>query len=612
MKRTEIYKKYKNFKIIKPEKILKQQLFLMTYVKDNYDKIDKMLLYHGIGVGKTCTSIRIAETIMENHKNMKILVILPARLKTNYIDELISKSCGINKYITDNEFTKFKKPETPINEKDEIRNKFMERINKNYEIVSFERFRKILLDSKDYKKTIDEITKNRVIIIDEVHNLLASNLDEDTITKNLKLNIIDKKSSPINGIILRLMTKLANKTAKFFFLTATPVFDNYNQFIQLVLNLQPTADIKKTNNLKYLINLLKGKVSYYKFEDLSAFPKVKIDNIRIKMSKTQMDIIKNLDDKKENIESNIFCINERQKAISAYDISKKELIFSNLNEYAPKLKKLFDLLRLPGKHVIYSNFIKYSLYLIASYLEKNGWNNYMKSGSKDYKSFVIWDASLKDNQKQEIKSLLNSYNNIGGKIIRIILGSPSIKEGISFKHVQHLHQIDPVWNSSAKEQIEGRVIRYKSHEQIKPNDPRLKKEVIIHNYIGTSGLRDYTLCDEKIYDDIIIKKEKLVKGIEKLLIKVSIDYYLWGNKSSPISKSKSRSSLISVSSVENRLRGMIMAKKIKEINKDEISNCPKIRRPVNKTCLNSDYPYLHKNKQGFLCCYKKLQKNLKS
>ena len=435
---------------------------------------------------------------------------------------------------------------------------------------------------------------------------MGSNVDEDVINKNLKLNKIDKKTSPINAIVLRLMTKLANKTAKFFFLTATPVFDNYNQFIQLVLNIRPDADMKKINNLEYLINLLKKRVSYYKFEDLTVYPKVKFDNIRIKMSKTQMDIIRNLEDKKENIESNTFCIKERQKAISVYDISKKDLIFSNLNEYAPKLKKLFELLRLNGKHVIYSNFIKYSLHLIASYLEKNGWNNYIKSGSKDYKTFIIWDATLKDNQKQEIKSILNSYNNIGGRIIRVILGSPSIKEGVSFKHVQHLHQIDPVWNSSAKEQIEGRVIRYKSHEQIKPNDPRLKREVVIHNYIGISNTDDFRICDERIYDDIIIKKEKIVKAIEKLLIKVSIDYYLWVNNNSPISHS--RSSIISVSSAEKTINGLMKLKKMRE-RKKKTTNCPKIRRPVNNVCLNSDYPYLHRNKQGFLCCYKKLQKN---
>jgi len=163
-----------------------------------------------------------------------------------------------------------------------------------------------------------------------------------------------------------------------------------------------------------------------------------------------------LDDNNEK--SNKFCITERQISISAYNKLRKNKIFSNLETYAPKLKELFKLLELKGKHVIYSNFIEYCLQLIALYLEQNGWNNYIKSGIKNHKTFVLWDASLTDTQKQNIKIILNSPDNMDGSKIRVILGSPSIKEGISFKHVQYLHQFDPVWNSSAKEQIEGRVI----------------------------------------------------------------------------------------------------------------------------------------------------------
>ena len=93
MNRTSIYKSYKNLKDFKETKgkLLKQQVFLSSYITDNYKNIDKMLLFHGIGTGKTCTSITIAETIMKIDKKMKVLVILPARLKTNFIDELISE-----------------------------------------------------------------------------------------------------------------------------------------------------------------------------------------------------------------------------------------------------------------------------------------------------------------------------------------------------------------------------------------------------------------------------------------------------------------------------------------------------------------------------------------
>jgi hypothetical protein len=108
-----------------------------------------------------------------------------------------------------------------------------------------------------------------------------------------------------------------------------------------------------------------------------------------------------------------------------------------------------------------------------------------------------------------------------GKIIKVILGSPSIKEGISFKHIQHLHQIDPVWNISSKQQIEGRCIRYKSHEDIPLNDKYLKRTVIIHNYISVpikGGLIKKT-GDQIIYDDIMPKKEIVINKILIILQK---------------------------------------------------------------------------------------------
>ena len=88
MSRTSIYKNFKA--ILDKDKIsLKQQLFLENYVEKYNDNIDRLLIYHGIGTGKTRTSIIIAEKIMKINPKMKAIIILPARLKTNYIDELI-------------------------------------------------------------------------------------------------------------------------------------------------------------------------------------------------------------------------------------------------------------------------------------------------------------------------------------------------------------------------------------------------------------------------------------------------------------------------------------------------------------------------------------------
>jgi SNF2 family DNA or RNA helicase len=52
-----------------------------------------LLLYHGLGSGKTCTSIAIAEG-MKSHR--KIFIMTPASLKMNFFSEL--KKCGDSMY----------------------------------------------------------------------------------------------------------------------------------------------------------------------------------------------------------------------------------------------------------------------------------------------------------------------------------------------------------------------------------------------------------------------------------------------------------------------------------------------------------------------------------
>jgi hypothetical protein len=607
--RKNVYDKFKSFKNYKG-KLLKQQVFLEDFINNEYDKIDKMLIFHGIGTGKTCTSITIAESIMKRDKKMKTLVILPARLKTNFIDELISENCGMNRYITNNDFKIYIDVKTTIKEKDKIRKNFMKKISENYEIMSYETLRIKLMKSNNIKESITEITKNRIVIIDEIHNLITTRINHKTIENIIKNDKIPSKTKMINGVIMRLMTLLSHKSSKFFLLTATPVFDNYGQFIELVLNLKPDIkenDLKRNiQDLRFLVEQIRGKVSFYKLNDLSAYPKSIIDNIEIPLSKTQDNMIGNVEINNNEF-SHLFCITERQLSISTYGLKNKDKVFSNLNEYAPKLKKLFELLQLNGKHVVYSNFINYCLYLIAEYLKKNGWNNFIEDGIKKNKTFVIWDASLNDDNKQEVKNILNSISNIDGSDIKLVLGSPSIKEGISFKHIQHLHQIDPVWNSSAKTQVEGRCIRYKSHEDIPLNHPTLKREVVIHNYISIARKDGLVLrtCDSKIYYEIMEKKKKIISLIENLLMKVSIDYYLWNDKISP----KGSKSSISLSKERYELEDILQNKKIREKNNKNVSNnCPVIRRPTENKCLNKNYPFIRKNVKGFDCCYKKDKK----
>ena len=52
-----------------------------------------LLIYHGLGAGKTCASIAIAEGIKSEKE---ILILTPASLQDNYLNEL--KKCGDEYY----------------------------------------------------------------------------------------------------------------------------------------------------------------------------------------------------------------------------------------------------------------------------------------------------------------------------------------------------------------------------------------------------------------------------------------------------------------------------------------------------------------------------------
>ena len=83
-----------DFSLLTHQKIVRDYLNIYTPYRG-------LLLYHGLGSGKTCSSISIAEGL-KTHKN--VIVMTPASLRRNYIEEL--KKCGDDIYKK-NQFWEF-------------------------------------------------------------------------------------------------------------------------------------------------------------------------------------------------------------------------------------------------------------------------------------------------------------------------------------------------------------------------------------------------------------------------------------------------------------------------------------------------------------------------
>lgn len=579
------------------------------------------LLYHGIGSGKTCTAITMAEEYLRLNPTKKITVILPARLKTNFLDELLSQ-CGFEKYISNDDFKRYNDPLISKSEVARIKKIFTAKIKDTYEIFTFEAFVLAARKAPDLKTWVTAFTKDRFIIIDEVHNMVNTNYkseiyDQIVTERKISTNTL----SGIRTLIFKYFVANSSEAhTKMVFMTATPVFDNIVQFKELVSIMSGVPKYEMTT-LKQAIEHLRGMVSYFPGTSPNAYPSVKYVEENVKMSKIQEDLANQILDKFDNEDkplSDAFMSKQRQVGIIAVPSTAEmtpalvNKIVSNVKEYAPKIKTILKIIRdvKIGKHLVYSNFVSKGLLVLEALLKSKGWVSYIDvlndpslADTHKYKVYVLWDGGLNDAHKQATKSKVNSLSNIDGKYIKVILGSPSIKEGVSFKHIQHLHMLDPVWNNSAKTQVEGRAIRFCSHSDI-PLTSSLKREVAVHLYksVPPEGSKIPMSGDQKIYNIIIPEKMAQVIAAEKALKIVAIDNYLFRNmyveKDHSTPKTISGISELSISE-DRALRKNKHAtpKKIKKI-------CPKKRRPDNNgNCPNRMIPRL--NNHGELCCYKK-------
>lgn len=587
---------YKNIKADK-ENILDALLHEFTVEPKPFDKYygftldgnHKFILGDFSVTHNTCTSITMALKYIQLQKGGKVTVILPARLRTNFFDELFSPCVTTNKEMS--QFSNSNK------------NVIKKKIKESFDVMSIEAFRKTAMDT-DLKKWANNFTKNKFIIVDEVHNLI-SKYDKNDFQSIVEKNRYTKKTNikGMNTILFLFLLQNVHPTCKLVFLTATPIFDNNRQFRDLIQIMNPMTNLDPFMRLKDGIEMMRGRVSFFPGASPQSYPIVTYKEYNEKAGERQTELIKdaiNHDDKNE--EKNAFRMKERMACISAFSEKRIDKAITNMKEYCPKVRRIyFNVKKLPGKHIVYSNFVQVGVKLVAEAFKSKGWVDFKDplAKSKHYKVFVVWDGSMKDKDKENVKNVLNSKTNISGKLIRLVIGSPSIREGVSFKHIQHMHLLDPVWNFATKMQIEGRAIRFCSHVDISPTDDVLRRAVVIHVYRTTIDEETKTV-DEVIYDEMIPNKYKSVSIIENALKEVSFDHILYRDlhklNGNPYPNWEHPSPI----EIEDDIV-------INKTQKDAVINktCPKKRRPQGGVC-NEPNTIIKLNKHNDECCYKKM------
>ena len=508
----------------KKYELLPQQKFLAEYLFDNIENLSAkgLLVYHGIGSGKTCTAISIAEKFKNN---MKIVVVVPASLIGNFKDELRS-ACG--NYLSEEDRDIIKKLKPTDDEYIKIINKSDEEINKYYNIYSYHKF------AKDVERNKLKLN-NTLLIIDEVQNMVS-----------------------ISGSFYKILKNAINKSddeTKIILLSATPIFDNPIE-IALTLNLlrpktffpiddnfegtflSKSGNYYDARNMDIFKDMCKGLVSYFRGALPISYPKTNFEVIRCKMSEHQLDIYKIarkkeiIDMRKKNIKRitfpTNFLIGSRMVSNIAYpnglsDIEGYEsLINNNMKQYSCKFVEILkNINKATGPVFVYSNFLNYGgLKPFIKYLEDNGFKNFNKHNI-GINRFAIYSGDETLEQRDIIKKYYNDYNNKNGEQIKILLGSPSTKEGISLLRVNQVHILEPYWNFSRIKQIIGRAIRFCSHKDMPKND----RYVNVYLYLATHP--ELKLSTDEYVWSIAKKKDVLIKSFETALKEVAIDCELF-------------------------------------------------------------------------------------
>ena len=536
---TKNYKKYKlkesketmkDFCFPKKFELQPQQKFLPEYLWNNKKNINGLLIFHQIGSGKTCTAINIAEKFKST---MNIMVVLPAALIGNFKDELRTKCPGDEVYITDNELDKIKESNNP-NILSNILEKTEERISKYYTIHSYHKFVDLVKENKIK-------LKNTLLIIDEIQNMISMT---GTFYSTLK-SIIDKTDDSLKVILL----------------SATPMFDRPVE-IALTLNLlRPKiplpigADFNseflsketqyKTINMKKFKELTTGLVSYYRGAPPVAYPTMEFKTVKCNMNTFQYkSYLTSLSNSDDNIKgsfkdvdilklpsdfflgprmmSNIAFPNKSIGEIGYSSFKDDHLQLQNVEKFSIKFYKIMKKIKkAEGPVFIYSNFKEVGgLKSFVKFIEYHGYVNY-KTYGEGPKRFSIWSGDESHPVKEEIKRIFNKKENINGSCIRLMLGSPSIKEGVSLLRVEQVHILEPYWNMSRILQIIGRAIRFCSHKDVS----KAKQNVKVYLYLATHPKEEISI-DQYIWSIAKIKN-KLIQQFEHVLKENAIDCELF-------------------------------------------------------------------------------------
>lgn len=224
------------------------------------------LLYHGVGVGKTCAGITVAENYLQAFPRRQVIIVAPRNIQPGFrrtiFDEEalvipeggdapnVAKGCTGNIYLkrTGTEFER---------DRATVARRVTQSINSRYNFMGYIQFHRMIDDLlKHIPKPIDEEKQNRIlrrafsgrlILIDEAHNLRdnpAESADDATDNPGGDVELTEAQAGKkLTPSLIKVLN--AAEGMKLLLMTGTPMYNSYKEIIFL-LNLLLMNDKKAT------------------------------------------------------------------------------------------------------------------------------------------------------------------------------------------------------------------------------------------------------------------------------------------------------------------------------------------------------------------------------
>ena len=259
--------------------IAPHQQFVRNYLSFN-TPYNSMLLYHGLGSGKTCSAIGICEEMRDYMKQTgisnKIIIIASPNVQREFRTQLFDVS-KLNKKpkqpwsMQTCVGTKLLKEVLPMDSdlnKEELVTSINNLIDKYYQFTGYVEFANKINSIKSNKKLQKEYD-NRLVVIDEVQNIRSGQ------KKEVKLIAAGLKKLVSNVNHMRLL-----------FLSATPMYDKASEIVQLLSYMNENDGRSAINESEVfnsdgdfreggkelLIQKMRGYISFVRGENPYIFP----------------------------------------------------------------------------------------------------------------------------------------------------------------------------------------------------------------------------------------------------------------------------------------------------------------------------------------------------